>query len=292
MAMISMNHHFLVIAFGLLGNIISCMVYLAPLPTFIQIYKKKSTECFQSLPYLVALFSSMLWLYYGLIQTNTIFIVSINAFGCVIEIIYCIMYIAYATKDARKLTIKLFTVLNVVSFVLIFLIVQFAIPENHRVQVLGWICTSLSISVFAAPLSIVVRVVKTKSVEFMPFNLSLFLTLSAVVWFLYGFVKRDICIFLPNVVGFILGIIQMVLYGYYSKYGVAKEKEQVEPAVINIVVVNPLGSSEVFPIPLDENKESIEDVINQQFQVKKVGEEDAKEKHDNNVEAIELKCVV
>jgi len=86
----------------------------------------------------------------------------------------------------------------------------------------------------------------------------------------------------------------MVLYGYYSKYGVAKEKEQVEPAVINIVVVNPLGySSEVFPIPLDENKESIEDVINQQFQVKKVGvDEDAKEKHDNNVEAIELQCVV
>jgi len=84
----------------------------------------------------------------------------------------------------------------------------------------------------------------------------------------------------------------MVLYGYYSKYGVAKEKEQVEPAVINIVVVNPIGSSEVFPVPLDENKESIEDVINQQFQVKKVGEEDAKEKHDNNVEAIELQCVV
>lgn len=81
----------------------------------------------------------------------------------------------------------------------------------------------------------------------------------------------------------------MVLYGYYSKYSVEKEKEQ---AVINIVVVNPLGSSEVFPIPLDENKESIEDVINQQFQVKKVGEEDAKEKHDNNVEAIEFQCVV
>lgn len=81
----------------------------------------------------------------------------------------------------------------------------------------------------------------------------------------------------------------MVLYGYYSKYGVEKEKEQ---AVINIVVVNPLGSSEVFPIPLDENKESIEDVINQQFQIKKVGEEDAKEKHHNNVEAIEFQCVL
>ncbi|KAG6640001.1 hypothetical protein CIPAW_10G141200 [Carya illinoinensis] len=48
-------------AFGLLGNIVSFMVYLAPLPTFYQIYKKKSIESFQSVPYVVALFSSKLY---------------------------------------------------------------------------------------------------------------------------------------------------------------------------------------------------------------------------------------
>jgi solute carrier family 50 protein (sugar transporter) len=95
---------------------------------------------------------------------------------------------------------------------------------------------------------------------------------------------------LPNVVGFVLGVIQMLLYGYYSKYGGVKD-EKTEAAVVNIVVVNPLGTCEVFPIPLDENEDIIEDVIiNQQIQVQKLGVEEKQEKSGD--QAIELQCVV
>ena len=54
--------------------------------------------------------------------------------------------------------------------------------------------------------------------------------------------------------GFALGLVQMVLYGIYRK-GSESEKEQgLGEGVINIVVVNPLGPAEVFPIAVDDNK--------------------------------------
>ncbi|KAK7394108.1 hypothetical protein VNO78_14627 [Psophocarpus tetragonolobus] len=254
------DHRTLAFTFGMLGNVISFLVFLAPVPTFYRIYKKKSTESFQSLPYLVALFSSMLWLYYALIKKDAVLLVTINSLGCVIEIIYIVLYIIYATRNARNLTIKLFSAMNMASFALILLVTNFAVHGPLRVQVLGWICVSISVSVFAAPLSIVAQVVRTKSVEFMPFNLSFTLTLSAIMWFGYGLFLKDICIALPNVLGFVLGLLQMLLYTIYRKGNKkvnTNEKNPLEP-LKNIAVVNPLGTGEVFPVEEDEQAKQSE----------------------------------
>jgi solute carrier family 50 protein (sugar transporter) len=49
----------------------------------------------------VALFSSMLWLYYAMLKNDEILLVTINSFGCVIETIYIAIYIAYATRESK-----------------------------------------------------------------------------------------------------------------------------------------------------------------------------------------------
>ncbi|KAK4285447.1 hypothetical protein QN277_002142 [Acacia crassicarpa] len=256
MAIIS-SKNTLALTFGILGNLISLLVFLAPLPTFYRIYKNKSTEGFQSIPYLVALFSCMLWLYYAFLKTDAVALITINSFGCVIEILYILLFVTFASSDARRLTIKLIGALNVGSFVLIMSVTKFAVHDAAlRVHVLGWICVSISVTVFAAPLSIVAQVIRTKSVEYMPFTLSFFLTLSAVMWFAYGLFLRDICVAVPNVVGFVLGVIQMVVYGMYRDNGKKRKEGEREGGVeaimkeVVVVGVSQRGSSEVFPDPM------------------------------------------
>ncbi|XP_059304294.1 bidirectional sugar transporter N3-like [Lycium ferocissimum] len=223
--------------FGVLGNIVSFIVFLSPIPTFYKIYKKKSTEGYQSIPYVVALFSSMLWIYYAFLKTNTTLIITINSFGVFIEIIYVGFYLFYAPKNARVQTIKMLLISVVGGFGVIVLGTQFLFKGAARGQAIGWICLVFSLCVFVAPLGIVRQVIKTKSVEYMPLLLSVFLTLSAVMWFFYGLLVKDINIAIPNVLGFILGILQMVLYVIYNKKEKAIIKEQKlseiqKPAVI------------------------------------------------------------
>uniref|UniRef100_A0A0D9XSD1 Bidirectional sugar transporter SWEET n=1 Tax=Leersia perrieri TaxID=77586 RepID=A0A0D9XSD1_9ORYZ len=214
MAGLSLQHPW-AFAFGLLGNIISFMTYLAPLPTFYRIYKSKSTQGFQSIPYVVALFSAMLWIYYALLKSDECLLITINSAGCVIETIYIAVYLFYAPKKAKMFTAKLLLLVNVGVFGLILLLTLLLSSGPHRLIILGWVCVGFSVSVFVAPLSIIRLVVRTKSVEFMPFSLSFSLTISAVVWFLYGLLIRDKYVALPNVLGFTFGVIQMGLYAIY-----------------------------------------------------------------------------
>ncbi|XP_061338349.1 bidirectional sugar transporter SWEET9-like [Gastrolobium bilobum] len=215
--MLSFSDHELVLIFGLLGNIVSFMVFLAPLPTFYTIFKNKSSEGFQSIPYVVALLSALLLLYYGFLKAHAILIITINSIGCVIEVAYLLMYITYAPKKQKVSTLAMILIADVGGFGLTMIITTFVVKGSARVHAVGWVCAIFNIAVFAAPLSIMRKVIKTKSVEFMPFPLSLFLTLCATMWFFYGFFDKDHFIMLPNVLGFLFGFSQMILYIIYKK---------------------------------------------------------------------------
>ncbi|CAK9171916.1 unnamed protein product [Ilex paraguariensis] len=231
------HHHPWLFTVGILGNIISICVYLAPMPTFARICKSKSTLGFQSLPYVVALFAAMLWMYYAMLKKDAVLLISINSFGCVVETIYVVIYLVYASKEAKNYTAKLLASMNVGLFSAIFLLTFFLVKSSHRVLVVGWICVAVSVSAYAAPLSIVFQVVRTRSVEFMPFTLSFFLTVGAVTWFGYGLLLRDICVALPNSLGFFLGLLQMLLYGIYRNAQKVVEEKKQQEHIMNIGMI-------------------------------------------------------
>ena len=110
------------------------------------------------MPYVVALFSSVLWIFYALVKTNSRPLLTINAFGCGVEAAYIVFYLAYAPRKARLRTLAYFFLLDVAAFALVVVVTLFVVREPHRVKFLGSVCLAFSMAVFVAPLSIMVSI--------------------------------------------------------------------------------------------------------------------------------------
>ncbi|EPS66344.1 hypothetical protein M569_08433, partial [Genlisea aurea] len=155
-------HHPLALAFGIMGNIVSVLVYFAPAPTFYRIYVEKSTAGFDSFPYAVSLLSAVLWIYYALVKSHSFLLITINSLGCLFQTIYLTFYLVYAPRKARIETLSMVGMMNLGVSALVVGITYFPFRGETRVRVVGWICVAVSIGVFAAPLRIVVRLIKMK----------------------------------------------------------------------------------------------------------------------------------
>ncbi|KAL9248179.1 hypothetical protein vseg_021532 [Gypsophila vaccaria] len=222
--MIPLTPKTLAAIFGILGNVVAVAVFLSPVPTFYRIYKRKSSEGYKSLPYSVALFSAMMLLYYGSLKPNGILLITINSFGCFIELLYLTIFVIYSPKVTKRSTLKLLLLFNMGGFSLVLLLTCLLTKGPKRIDVVGWINAAINICVFAAPLSVMKQVIRTRSVEFMPISLTLALNLNAAMWFFYGFFIKDYYIAGPNILGFLLGLAQTILYLIY-KYCVRKVEQ-------------------------------------------------------------------
>ncbi|XP_058786845.1 bidirectional sugar transporter SWEET1-like isoform X2 [Vicia villosa] len=205
--------HFL---FGIFGNASALFLFLAPVITFKRIIVNKSTEQFSGIPYVMTLLNCLLSAWYGLpfVSPHNILVSTINGTGAVIEIIYVLTFIIFAPKKEKIKIFGLFTgVLSVFSVVVS--VSLFALHGTPRKIFCGFAAAIFSVIMYGSPLSIMRLVIKSKSVEFMPFFLSLFVFLCGTSWFIFGLLGHDPFIAVPNGLGSVLGAIQLILYFIY-----------------------------------------------------------------------------
>ncbi|XP_024960366.1 bidirectional sugar transporter SWEET17-like [Cynara cardunculus var. scolymus] len=202
---------------GIIGNIISVLMFLSPVKTFWTIVKKGSTEEFKSLPYICTLLNSCLWTYYGITKPGSYLVATVNGFGILVEIVYISLFLIYAPPRTRAKTAKVAGIVDVMVFAGAVLVTQFGMEGDMRIDVIGFMGAALNIVMYASPLSSMRLVVTTKSVEYMPFLLSLFFFLNGAVWTFYAFLVRDWFLGVPNGTGFVLGVAQLALYSIYMQ---------------------------------------------------------------------------
>ncbi|KAE9591104.1 hypothetical protein Lal_00021395 [Lupinus albus] len=201
---------------GMIGNIISILLFLSPVPAFIRIIKHRSIQDFSSIPYICTLLNCSLWTYYGLIKSGEYLVATVNGFGIVVETIYLILFLIYAPKTMRIKTCIVAGIMDVVMLGGAIGITQLAMKGEDRINAVGLMGAGLNILMYASPLAAMKTVVTTKSVEYMPFFLSFFSFLNGAVWLFYAILLRDFILGVPNGTGFVLGAMQLALYGIYK----------------------------------------------------------------------------
>ncbi|XP_071922605.1 bidirectional sugar transporter SWEET2a-like isoform X1 [Coffea arabica] len=205
-------------AAGVAGNFFAFVLFVSPMPTFRRIIRRQSTEQFSGLPYVYALLNCLICLWYGMpiISPGIILVATVNSVGAIFQMIYIIIFIAYAERGKKVKMLGLLLAVFAVFSIIICVSLKLFEPPNRQLFV-GYLSVLSLISMFASPLFIINLVIKTKSVEYMPFYLSLATFLMSLSFFGYGMFKQDLFISVPNGIGSLLGIIQLVLYFCYSR---------------------------------------------------------------------------
>ncbi|KZV40927.1 hypothetical protein F511_05172 [Dorcoceras hygrometricum] len=204
---------------GIIGNIIALVLFLSPVPTFYRIWKKKSVEQYSPIPYLATFINCALWVLYGLpfVHPNSTLVVTINGAGLVIEIVYLSLFVTFSDAKKRLKLVAVVVMECVFVAVLALLVLNLAHSTKLRSTIVGSICMIGNIMMYASPLAVMKLVITTRSVEYMPFFLSLFSFLNGISWTAYALIRFDPFIVAPNGMGSILGLAQLLLYATFYK---------------------------------------------------------------------------
>uniref|UniRef100_A0A804UH47 Bidirectional sugar transporter SWEET n=1 Tax=Zea mays TaxID=4577 RepID=A0A804UH47_MAIZE len=205
--------------------------YLCSL-TFWRICKARDVEEFKPDPYLATLLNCMLWVFYGIpvVHPNSILVVTINGVGLVIEAIYLTIFFLYSDGPKRRKAFGILAVEILFMVAVVLGVILGAHTHEKRSMIVGILCVIFGSMMYASPLTIMSRVIKTKSVEYMPFLLSLVSFLNGCCWTAYALIRFDLYVTIPNALGAFFGLIQLILYFCYYK-STPKEKNVELPTV-------------------------------------------------------------
>ncbi|KAI4358064.1 hypothetical protein L6164_001969 [Bauhinia variegata] len=216
-------------AAGVAGNVFAVALFVSPIPTFKQIVRNQSTQQFSGLPYIYALFNCLICLWYGspFVSPGVTFVATVNSIGVLFQLVYIATFIMHA-NNAKRLKM-LGSLIAVLSLFIVLVYASMRLFDGHSRQVfVGYLSVASLISMFASPLFIINLVIKTTSVQYMPFYLSLSTFLMSFSFFGYGALKDDPFIYVPNGIGIVLGLVQLLVYCYYSSANTSREDSRRE----------------------------------------------------------------
>ncbi|KAG8496771.1 hypothetical protein CXB51_007992 [Gossypium anomalum] len=232
------------------------------LPLLVLVSCKGSVEQFSPAPYLATLINCMVWVVYGLpmVHPNSTLVVTINGTGTAIEIVYLTLFLIYCHDKKKRVKVMLIVLVEIIFIVgvtalvliiadttqpILFNIMMYAAPLSVMVSINQNLYIDYLLNQFYYMMTMMMMmqklVITTKSVEYMPFFLSLASFANGVAWTAYAFLPFDPFIAVPNGLGTLFSLAQLLLYATYyksTKRIIAARQEAKMEMHLSEVVVN------------------------------------------------------
>lgn len=200
-------------ALGILGNVASCLFFLSSAPTVVRMVRCRSTGGLSGDLYVFKLFNCLLWTLYGLpfVHPNDFWVVLTNSLGCAFSIMYIIPYLCYASRKERVgLLWKLCAIIS--SFTIMAVLLLLLDHSQHsRILVVGILSAVVSSGMHMILLSQFRMAIEFKDAKYLHPHASVAAFIKGAIWTTYGIVNFDIFIVIPNGIGVLIGMIQVLM---------------------------------------------------------------------------------
>ncbi|CAB9510419.1 Bidirectional sugar transporter [Seminavis robusta] len=197
-----------------LAPLSSVLVFLAPIPTILQVYRNGTVGDLPLLPYTAMLNNAFLWFIYGFLNDEPKIWTS-NAVGFFIGCFYFLEFIRFAPKRSRTLPGSITQHFHF-CFALVLGTLLLALIDTSG-AVIGHLAVLFCVAMFASPLAALPTVMETKSAKAIPMTYTVAVLANSILWTIVGILDmHDINIYVPTTLGLGLSALQI---GLKVKYG-------------------------------------------------------------------------
>ena len=198
--------------FGWVGTALALYFYIAPIVPFLKVIKGEMTwKQSPGVLLLCSFLNCILWSDYGLI-TNQFLLYLANGLGGTITLIYITIFLIHVAD--RKVLLSLFY-----NFFLICCIVEIYFVFYYLVpfKVTGIIANIFNVLMYAAPGEKIYQICKGASYQLIPIWSTIGGTACSTSWMCYGIYQKDIYVVIPNALGVLASIVQIVIFVIYRR---------------------------------------------------------------------------
>ena len=207
--------------FGWVGTVISMFFYIAPVVPFLKLIKGE-ISCKES-PGILLICSFMnciLWGDYGLLLDRFL-IYFANGIGGTITLIWIVIFIIHFVEKRFAMAL-LYNLILTIAIVGIALLFFFIVPY----QVTGKIAMVFNVLMYASPGEKMITVFRTGNYKLIPIWSTLGGIACSACWMIYGIYLMDWNQIIPNGLGVLFSIFQVIVFLFYKLKNGNEVKEE------------------------------------------------------------------